>query len=78
MERQVDLCICKAMAFAMILLISRNCYFSVSLAFIHHYIDIPERSCSVVECLTRDRGAAGLSLNGVHCVQLSKNNNPSL
>ena len=25
-----------------------------------------ERSGSVVECLTRDRGAAGLSFTGVH------------
>ena len=65
MERQLDLCICMAMALAMMLLISRNCCFSVSLAFIHHYIDIPERSGSVGECLTRDQGAAGLSLNGV-------------
>ena len=65
MERQVDLCTCMAMAFSMMLLISGNCCFSVSLAFIHHYIDIPERSGSVVECLTRDRGAAGSNLTGV-------------
>ena len=32
-----------------------------------------ERSISVVECLTRDRGAAGSSLTGPHCVvSLSK------
>ena len=35
-----------------------------------------ERSGSVVECLTRDRGAAGSSLTCV--VSLSKNINPSL
>ena len=33
---------------------------------------------SVVECLTRDRGAAGSSLNGVIALSLSKNINPSL
>ena len=65
MEGQVDLCICLAMAFALMLLISGNCCFSVSLAFIHHYIDILERSGSVVECLTRDRGALGSNLTGV-------------
>ena len=35
-----------------------------------------ERDGSVVECLTRDRRAAGSSLTGV--VSLSKNINPSL
>ena len=34
---------------------------------------------SVVECLTRDREAAGSSLTGVHCaVSLGNNINPSL
>ena len=37
-----------------------------------------ERSGSVVECLTRDHGAAGLILTGVTVVSLSKNINPSL
>ena len=40
---------------------------------------IRERSGSVVECLTRDRRAAGLSPQRRHCVvSLSKNINPSL
>ena len=33
---------------------------------------------SVVECLTRDRGAAGSSFIGVTVVSLSKSINPSL
>ena len=38
-----------------------------------------ERSGSVVECLTRDRGAAGFEPHRRHCVvSLSKNINPSL
>ena len=37
-----------------------------------------ERSGSVVECFTRDRGASGLSLTGVTVLSLSKNINPSL
>ena len=37
-----------------------------------------ERSGSVVECLTPDRGAVGSSLTGVTFVSLSKNINPSL
>ena len=38
-----------------------------------------ERSDSVVECLTPDRGAAGLILTGVTALwSLSKNINPSL
>ena len=38
-----------------------------------------ERSGSVVECLTRDRRAAGLEPHQRHCVvSLSKNINPSL
>ena len=38
-----------------------------------------ERSGSVVECLTQDRGAMGSSLTGFICVvSLSKNINPSL
>ena len=38
-----------------------------------------ERSGSVVECLTRNRGAGGSSLTGGHCiVSLSKNIYPSL
>ena len=38
-----------------------------------------ERSGSVVECLTLDRGAAGSSLNSIiSVVSLSKNINPSL
>ena len=37
-----------------------------------------ERSGSVVECLTRDRRAAGSSLTGVTALSLSKNINPSL
>ena len=37
-----------------------------------------ERSGLVVECLTRDRGAAGSSHTGVCVVSLSKNINPSL
>ena len=32
---------------------------------LHYYIHERERSGSVVECLTRDRGAAGLSFTGV-------------
>ena len=39
---------------------------------------VRERSGSVVECLTRDRRAAGSSLTGVTVVSLSKNINPSL
>ena len=38
---------------------------------------IRERSGSMVECLTRDRRAAGSSLTGI-VVSLSKNINPSL
>ena len=38
-----------------------------------------ERSGSEVECLTRDRGAAGFEPHRRHCVvSLSKNINPSL
>ena len=38
-----------------------------------------ERSGSVVECFTRDRGAVGSSLNRRHCVvSLNKTINPSL
>ena len=37
-----------------------------------------ERSGSVVECLTRDQGAAGSSLTGATALSLSKNINPSL
>ena len=41
--------------------------------------DLWERSGSVVECLTRDRRAAGSSLTGRHrVVSLSKNINPSV
>ena len=75
MERQVDLCICMAMAFAMMLLIlSGNCCFSVSLAFIHHYIDI--QSGRALD--SRPRGC-GFEPHRCHCiVSLSKNINPSL
>ena len=43
-------------------------------------MNIGERIGSVIECLTRDRGAKGLSLTGVTVwvVSLSKNINPSL
>ena len=37
-----------------------------------------ERSGSVVECLTRDRGAADSIFTGVTALSLSKNINPSL
>ena len=80
MERQVDLCICMAMAFAMMLLISGNCCLSVSLAFVHHYIDkytgAQWLSGRVLD--SRQRGC-GFEPHRCHCVvSLSKNINPSL
>ena len=56
----------------------------ISMNYKEGYIEIKktlkwERSGSVVECLTRDRGASGFVPHRRHCVvSLSKNINPSL
>ena len=50
------------------------CYIPIKIS----NVCLRERSGSVVECLTRDGGAAGSSLNGYCVVSLNKNINPSL